>query len=277
MKFSTGDEPNEGPSIELPWSHLDEEQFKRAKNAYGHYWAGAMQPTGAQIFKRLLFYVNYETGACYARRETIAAKIRDKNGKARDVKTISRYTTKYSELGIFDVVHAEDLDAQMTSPRLRNGNRTNRYIIDLDRYVILDASRKFKAVSNRPTDRFVTLAGSAPLPGSHPNYRHFYPGIGPADLPRIPKDELPALLAKELAERVSATTGTPGVDILAAERGIASGLKELRPEEMLLSIIHFGDISQYHYGAVWDAFVENHDKIMKDVTRAFVEREKARK
>ncbi|ONH56215.1 hypothetical protein CcI49_27550 [Frankia sp. CcI49] len=267
-----------GPSTELPWSHLDEDQFKRMRNEYGKYWAHYMHPTGGRVFKRLVFHVGYETGACFARRETLASKVRDKAGKPVDAKTISRYTTKYRELGIFDVVTAHevvkrrDVGGRAPSPRLKDGNRTNRYIIDLDRYALLDDEGGFRAVSSRPTDLFVTHFNEVPLPRSHPKYRHFYPGIGPADLPDIPRDELPALLAKEINLRVGATTGTPGVDVARAEHAFGRGLEEFTPEEMLLSIIRFGDYSQMHSGDVWDAFMENHGEIMKNVEKALVKR-----
>ncbi|WP_206779408.1 hypothetical protein, partial [Frankia sp. EI5c] len=219
------------------------------------------------------------TGACFPATETIASKVRDKSGKPVVRKTVSRYITEYSNLGIFDIVTAHevtkrrDVGGRMVSPRLRNGNRTNRYVIDLDRYALLDGNGGFQAVSSRPLDLFVTHFNEAPLPRSHPKYRHFYPGIGPADLPDIPRGELPALLAKELADRVGATVGTPGVDIARAEGDIAQALRNVTPEMMLLSIIRFGDSSQFHSGDVWDAFAENYERIMTNVRNNLIARQ----
>lgn len=266
---------DDGPAAELPWSHLSKKEFQRAKKLYGSVWSNVLHPTGSRIFGQLLFHLSYETGACFPATETIAKKTKDKNGKVigRELnrKTVSRYIAQFKEMGLIEVVNYREV-GPTPSTRTQKGNRTNRYIIDLDK-IDRTENGEYRAVASRPTDYFITLGGEVPLPRTHPRYQYFYPAIGPADIPSIRENDLPPILAKEFVSRVEENIDSSAVDVAKVESDIAWTLQNLAtPEEMLQSVLYFGAHTSWHVDPIWEVFIDRHADILKSVRKTIAER-----
>ncbi|MBE3199723.1 MULTISPECIES: hypothetical protein [Parafrankia] len=263
------------PSVELPWSHLTPDEFVEAKKMYGEYWSRVVSHTNGRILKQLVFHMNYVTGACYAGAETIGKETKKKNGDGLSRKTVSRAVKEFRTMGVFEVVDYRDI-GPTPPPRLREGGRSNRYVIDLDKYA-LRHDGEFTAVAKRPTDFFVTLGGMAPMSREHPKYRYLYPTIGPADLPDIPENELPPLFVKEFISRVDENSDTSDVDIADAERKMERWIRSYTAEVMLLSIFRFGFFTEIHQGPILTSFMNYGPEIVQDIEKDLIERERRRK
>ncbi|MCM3921724.1 helix-turn-helix domain-containing protein [Frankia sp. AiPs1] len=163
----------EGPAPDLPWSHLTKPGFVLVKKAYGRYWGDFLDPTAHQVFKAIMYHMNYETGACFPSRPTVAKAVKYR-GKPVSEKTISRKIHELENVGLLEIVKPVRGNGPFVNPRYRAGGRTNRYVVNYDRLAAADGDGVV-ADAQRTTHFFLTMNGRVSLPPDHPWIMHETP------------------------------------------------------------------------------------------------------
>ncbi|MCM3920642.1 helix-turn-helix domain-containing protein [Frankia sp. AiPs1] len=156
----------EGPDPDLPWSHLNKPGHVLLKNGYERYWGQYLEPITHRIFHTIMYHQNYETGACFPSRSTLAKAVKHR-GKPVSEKTVSRKIGELEGVGLLEIVRPIRRNGPFVNPRYRAGGRTNRYVINYDRLAATDEDGT-PVAANITTRFFLTLGGRVHLPHGHP-------------------------------------------------------------------------------------------------------------
>ena len=171
----------------VPWSHLTKEDFVFMKKKYVKYWRRHLPNHNyANVFSELVYHVNYETGACFPSRALIASHI----GKSE--KTVQRAIKALEDHGLIEVRRLKDLPRSEDGVLVRDGFRSNLYLIYFDR-ILVDDEMGLPVISDFKS-AFLTLAGRRRFPPNHSWYdcddvpdTAKLPPLGPPDnLPVVP-------------------------------------------------------------------------------------------
>lgn len=149
------------PQRHLPWSHLTKEEFVRCKKTYTKYWYENLSTHNfARVFGELTYRVNYETGACFPSRASIAKRLRISE------KTVQRAIKALEDHGLIQVRRTSDLIRSQDGFLTQGVGRSNVYTIRFEKTMYWDENGLPVIDVDEDLD-CLTLCGRRRLPPWH--------------------------------------------------------------------------------------------------------------
>jgi Helix-turn-helix domain len=149
------------PQRHLPWSHLTKEEFVQCKKTYTKYWYENLSTHNfARVFGELTYRVNYETGACFPSRASIAKRLRISE------KTVQRAIKALEDHGLIQVRRTRDLIRSEDGFLTKGVGRSNVYTIRFDKTLYRDEN-DLPIIDFDEYLECLTLCGRRRLPARH--------------------------------------------------------------------------------------------------------------